>query len=162
MGSIYVVDTNFFIQAHRIAYPLDVVPSFWQKIKRLAEEGKIVSIDKVKNEIYQNEDELKTWCTDNLPENFFQDTSSILGSYSQVVNWAESKRSHYSQAALSEFLDEGEADAWLVSYALHHQVTIITHEISQPEVKRKIKIQEACTPFNVRFINTIDMLRELG
>lgn len=51
MGFEYVVDTNFFIQAHRTAYPLDVFPGFWKKIRDLANARKIISIDKVKKEI---------------------------------------------------------------------------------------------------------------
>lgn len=45
---IYVVDSNFFIEAHRATYPLDVAHSFWNKVKQLAATGKIVSVDKVK------------------------------------------------------------------------------------------------------------------
>lgn len=30
---VYVVDSNFFIEAHRANYPLDVAFSFWYKIK---------------------------------------------------------------------------------------------------------------------------------
>ncbi len=68
--SVYVVDSNFFIQAHRVNYPLDVAFSFWNKVKQLADYGKIISIDKVKQEIYQNEDALKPWCVTNLPRFF--------------------------------------------------------------------------------------------
>lgn len=56
---VYVVDSNFFIQAHRYTYPLDIAFSFWEKVKLLAEAGKIISIDKVKSEIYDKNDSLK-------------------------------------------------------------------------------------------------------
>ena len=42
---LYVIDSNFFIQAHRESYPLDIAFSFWNKVKHLADEGKITSID---------------------------------------------------------------------------------------------------------------------
>ena len=71
--TVFVVDANFFIQAHRSIYPLDVAHSFWNKVKELAQKGKLISIDKVKNEIYSNEDELKGWCEANLPGDFFKD-----------------------------------------------------------------------------------------
>ena len=61
--SNFIVDTNFFIQAHRENYPLDVAPSFWNKVKALALREKLISIDKVRKEIYDYEDELKKWCT---------------------------------------------------------------------------------------------------
>ncbi|MET3114076.1 hypothetical protein AAKU52_001809 [Pedobacter sp. CG_S7] len=54
MAAPFVLDSNFFIQAHRMHYPMDVVPSFWLKIKELAKNGIIVSIDKVKDEIHLN------------------------------------------------------------------------------------------------------------
>ncbi len=65
--AVYVVDTNFFIQAHRANYPLDIVQSYWKAIQQLAIAGKIISIDKVRDEIYRNEDVLKRWCRENLP-----------------------------------------------------------------------------------------------
>ncbi len=49
---IYLVDSNFFIQAHRAIYPLYIATGFWNKVKMLADKGTIFSIDKVKNELY--------------------------------------------------------------------------------------------------------------
>ena len=69
---VYVLDSNFFIQAHRLHYPIDVAFGFWNKVKQLAETGKITSIDKVKNELYDKNDVLETWCVDNLPEDFLR------------------------------------------------------------------------------------------
>lgn len=158
----FVVDSNFFIQAHRATYPLDVAVSFWGKVKQLAIDGKIISIDKVKNEIYQNDDELKKWCVANLPDIFFKDTSQVIQEYTQIVNWAVSRRSHFQQKALDEFLDADEADAWLISYSFANHNTIITQEILQPEKKNKIKIPDACIPFGIHYMNTIEMFRQLG
>jgi hypothetical protein len=45
---VYVLDSNFFIQAHRFHYPIDVAAGFWNKVRQLAEEGRVISIDKVK------------------------------------------------------------------------------------------------------------------
>jgi len=39
---------------------------------------------------------------------------------------------------------------------------IVTHEISQPDRKNRIKIPEPCNHFNVDFFNTIEMFREIG
>ena len=44
---VYVVDSNFFIEAHRANYPLDIAFSFWNKVKDLANSKIIISIDKV-------------------------------------------------------------------------------------------------------------------
>jgi len=161
--SVYVIDSNFFIQAHRMSYPLDIATSFWSKIRQLAHEGKIISIDKVRNEIYDKNDALEDWCTSNLPVDFFKDSSEVMGEYGQVVGWAISKSGHYLTNALNEFLDAEEADAFLVAYALADSANriIVTHEVSRPEMKRKIKIPVPCMDMGVQFINTMDMFRQL-
>ncbi len=161
---VYVVDSNFFIQAHRDSYPLDVVHSFWNKVKQLAHEGKIISIDKVKNEIYDKNDALESWCRKNLPNNFFKDTSKVINEYERVVSWTISMNTQYSKNAIDEFLSADEADAFLIAYALGNPATriIVTQEVSDPKRRNKIKIPEPCKALNIRYIRAIEMFRELG
>jgi hypothetical protein len=161
---VYIVDSNFFIQAHRDTYPLDIAFSFWNKVKQLAFDGKIISIDKVKDEIYDKNDALEFWCKNNLPDDFFKDSSEVINEYKQVTLWAFSRGSHYSQNAINEFLDADEADAFIVAYALGNRATrtIVTQEVSRPEMKSKIKIPEPCNALNVRYIRAMEMFRELG
>jgi hypothetical protein len=158
----FVVDTNFFIQAHRVNYPLDVATSFWIKIRELAERGVLISIDKVHSELNKNNDALTVWCDSNLPESFFKDSSEALAQYGQITRWALSRSDQYLSKALNEFLDADEADAWLVSYALSHKIVLVTQEVSAPLGKAKIKIPDVCIQFGVGYINTIEMLRQLG
>ena len=160
---IYVLDSNFFIQAHRVSYPLDIAYSFWNKVKQLAEEGKIISIDKVKNEIYKNEDSLKKWCVENLPSDFFKDISQVMSAYTEVIEWANTKSIHYTHSAMSEFLNADEADAFIVAYALANKEIriVVTQEISAPSKRNKIKIPEACDALKVHYVNMIGMFREL-
>lgn len=161
--AIYILDSNFFIEAHRKSYPLDVAFSFWNKVKQLASEGKIISIDKVRNELYNKNDDLEKWCRANLPIDFFKNTSTSVSSYSKVCNWAISRDNHYNENALNEFLDADEADAFLVAYTLDdvQNRILVTHEVSDINIKRKIKIPEACNGLNVKFLNIMDMFRGL-
>ncbi len=161
--AIYVVDSNFFIDAHRANYPLDIAYSFWNKIKELADAGTIISIDKVKAELYDKNDALEDWCKANLPQDFFKPTNEFIDEYGRISAWAISMQNHYLPNALNEFLDADEADAFIVAYSLAdsgHRI-IVTQEISQPNRKNKIKIPEACNHFNVQYLKTIEMLREL-
>lgn len=161
----YLLDTNIFIQAHRSTYPLDVVPSFWNKLVELDQQGIIVSIDKVKKEIFEkssHEDELRNWCADHLTSTFFLDSASVIGSYIDVVGWAASQISHYKQSAIDEFLQTDLADPWLIAYAKTHGMTIVTYETSQPERIKSIKIPEPCKHFDIQFVSVIEMFREIG
>jgi hypothetical protein len=164
---VYILDTNIFIQAYRVVYPLDVATTFWAQINILAQRGHLISIDKVENELFTpNPDPLQTWCKDNLPTDFFVSTanSQAMACYSQVVNWVYSKAGHYRPAAINEFLGADEADAFLVAYALADRANrvIVTQETSDPLATKRVKIPEPCNHFGVRFVNTVGMFRELG
>lgn len=159
----YLLDSNFFIQAHRAYYPLDVASSFWAKVAELAKLGTIRSIDKVKIEIYDNsshEDDLKEWCINHLPNDFFLSSGSSISKYAAIAAWAVSSN-HYQQSAIQEFLAPQLADPWLVAYALENNLTIVTYEKSEPNRKSRIKIPEVCNHFDVKYTNTVGMLREL-
>ena len=162
--SVYVIDSNFFIEAHRTSYPLDVASSFWNKVKQLADDGKIISIDKVEKEIYKNEDALKQWCVANLPRGFFVDSSVVMNEYGQVAAWSASRIPPYLPNALAEFLDADEADSHLVAYVLADTTNrvVVTQEKSEPNKINKGKIPDACMALQVRRVNVIDMFRELN
>lgn len=163
--ALFIVDSNFFIEAHRKTYPFDVVPSFWTKIQQLANSGSIYSCDKVHNEICSGKDVLAGWIGSALPASFFKKSSSVLNEYKNVTKWAASS-SHYTSTAISEFLAVDEADAWLVAHAINDsiidEIIVVTHEKSDPMLKKRIKIPEACNKFGLRFMNTIEMFRQLG
>jgi hypothetical protein len=158
----YVIDANVFIQAHREGYPLDVFPSYWQKIALLAHDGKIISLDKVRSEIYKNEDDLKQWCESNLPDDFFKPFES-WDKYGELMRWAGSKlNTPYSQSALNTFMDAKEADAFLIAYAAANGNDIVTREISSPASRSSIKLPDAAQFFGVRTMLPNTMLRELN
>ena len=164
--SLFVADSNFFIEAHRVSYPLDVATGFWSKVKALADRGALMSIDKVRDELYGRRDDLENWMRANLPSTFFQDTSpaNVMSQYAQVAKWANSRSSHYTAQALNEFLSSNEADAYLVAFILSSPADqiLVTHEKSDPARKNKIKIPEACVALGAGYCKPMDMFRQLG
>jgi hypothetical protein len=161
MGPL-IVDSNFFIQAHRDTYPLDVATSFWTKINELAANQRIMSIDKVKAELNRNKDALTVWCDANLPTDFFAPSAPVIAHYAQVINVARFRQPPYNQRALDTFFDADEADAWLIAHALYSRNAIVTHETSQPAKIARVKIPDICAALAIRSITTIEMFRELG
>jgi hypothetical protein len=43
-----------------------------------------------------------------------------------------------------------------------NDAVVVTNEVSAPDAKRKVPLPDLCQQFNIRCINTFDMLRELG
>ena len=159
----YIIDTNCFIQAHPASYPLDVAHSFWIKFKLMADEGKIISIDKVKKELFKNDDSLKDWCSKNLPQDFFKEfSSSAMPEYAKLSYWANSHK-QYKPSAKAVFLDSERADAFLAAYASldSSKLVVVTQEVSAPDSKTNIKLPDACNEVHVHCVNLMQMFREL-
>jgi len=142
----------------------DIATSFWNKVSLLAKTGKIISIDKVKDEIYNKNDSLEDWCRSNLPDNFFKDSAEVMAEYGSVVAWAMSMNHHYLPNALNEFMDVDEADAFLIAYTLADSSNrkLVTQEVSAPQRKNKIKMPDCCDSLGVIHTSTIEMFRQLG
>lgn len=159
----YLLDSNVFIQAHRMHYPFDVVPGFWEKLIDLADRGLIISIDKVRKEIIykpSDPDVLGEWCLNSLQNDFFASSEDCVGEYGEIVNWVNSN-SQYDQSAKDEFMATDLADSWLIAYAKRYDCILVTYEISAPGSKKKIKIPDPCRHFGISCITPIEMFREL-
>ena len=120
--------------------------------------GKIYSIDKVRDELMEGEDELKQWAKD-LDKGFFKDIDNSASSkLEQISEWVRSK--NYKPAAKNIFFTN--ADCFIVSYALAHGYTVVTNEVTDPKSKRKIKIPDVCMGVGVNCIQLHTMLRDEG
>jgi hypothetical protein len=61
----------------------------------------------------------------------------------------------YPRNKSEEFLSG--SDPWVIAYALRHAGTVVTQESSSR--KRKVRIPVVCQEFNVRCIDTFEMLK---
>lgn len=163
MSLVYVIDSSVFIQAHRSRYPLDVAIGFWVKLKELAHAGLLVSIDKVKGELFGKNDDLEMWCGENLPSSFFRKTDDYLREYRNVIGWANERSLQYNEKALADFMQAHSADAFLVAYCLNEikARVLVTQESGAPKSKSIIKIPDCCQSLGVEHKNTIAMFRAL-
>lgn len=123
MAPPFLLDANIFIEAAQRYYAFDLVPTFWQALIDLAESGQLLSIDRVKDELTNTDDDLARWAK--------QEFASV-------------------------------ADGWLVAYAKAHECTVVTHEQSHKDSKRRIYIPDVCQAFSVKYTDPYAMLRSLG
>ncbi len=150
----YLLDTNIFIQARNLHYGFDFCPAFWEWLLAQNSAGIVASIDKVADELIAHGDDLSAWAKAHGSEFFLPPDEPVVPALSRVSAWTNEQ--NYERAAISTFLQV--ADYWLVSHALAHHCTVVTHEVPSVSV-RKIKIPNACIGLTVSCITPYEMLR---
>ena len=150
----YLLDANVFIQAKNLHYGFDFCPAFWEWLIIENGHGKVISIEKVKDELHAGGDELSTWASNRGKAFFLPPDDAILPALGKVSDWANGQ--NYESAAVATFLQV--ADYWLVAHSLAHNDIIVTHEVPS-ESTRKIKIPNACIGLKLQCISPYEMLR---
>ncbi len=159
-AATYILDANVFIEAARRYYAFDIAPPFWESLVYHAANGRIQSIDRVKQELERGKDELATWATAQFSDAFAStDEEDIIESYSEVMTWVQAQE-QFSDAAKADFATG--ADGWLVAYARCKGLKVVTHELPATDARRKVPIPNVCDAFGVNYGDTFEMLRELG
>lgn len=159
----YLLDANVFIEANRRYYAFPICPGFWAALVSHHGSGSVWSIDRVKDELVDSKDELSNWVRDDVPPAAFLSTndSVVVARYAEVIGWAMAQP-QFLAAAKAEFADAKDADAWLVAYASVNGLTLVTHETLDEQIRRKVKLPNACREFGVPYLNTFDMLKDLA
>ena len=154
----YVLDADVFIQAHRMHYAFDICPGFWNALDRQFRIGSVCSIDRVKEELVGEGDELADWVSNTIPTTFFKGTADqhVVNAFGEMAQWAHGQE-QFTDAAKTAFLDG--VDGWLVAYAYANNLSVVTHEAFAPHVKKNVKIPNVCVEFDVPYCNTFEMLR---
>ena len=152
---MYLLDANVFITAKNTHYGLDFAPAFWDWIAQAHAGGTVFTIDEVKKELDAGADELKTWAKAQ-PASFFVKPDATTTPYLKPLSdWVNA--SDFTPAAKAEFLNS--PDYFLVAQARGLGYTLVTHEKSEPESKKKVKIPDACIALGVRSCLPWPMLR---
>jgi len=155
----YLLDANIFIEAAKRYYAFDIAPGFWRKLEQLAEESRVCSVDRVQRELMKSNDQLATWAKKQFSTAFLAtDEPEVVTEYQQVMRWV-SAQGQFFDAAKDEFASG--ADGWLIAYAKARAYVVVTDELLNPSIKRRVPNPNVCHAFGVRCVNTFGMLREL-
>ncbi|NNM64638.1 MAG: DUF4411 family protein [Burkholderiales bacterium] len=150
----YLLDANVFIQAKNLHYGLDFCPAFWDWLIDQQAADRVLSIDKVADEIAAGADELNDWVRDHGNGLFVKTGAAVAAQFGAVSAWATQQQ--YEPAAIHTFLQV--ADFYIVAHALADGHVVVTHEVPANSVKR-IKIPNACIGLGLRFMTPYEMLR---
>lgn len=155
---MYLIDSNVLIEAKNRYYAFDIAPGFWAWLDRAHQQSLACSIEAVRTELIQGNDELARWANDN-PTFFRPLDQGTTQHFSGLTTWAHSQ--NFTQAALATFTGN-HADYLLVAYAREHQHTVVTHERSSPNARKRVLIPDACAAMGISSIDTFQMLRQTG
>ncbi|MFI9805055.1 DUF4411 family protein [Streptomyces sp. NPDC052301] len=152
---MFLVDSNVLIEAKNRYYAFDIAPGFWAWLDYAHASHIACSIEPVRDELFEREDELARWARSHA--DFFRPIDEVATShFAPLTSWAQSRM--YTAAALTEFLTNA-ADFFLVAYATAHKHTLVTHEQPRPEARKRVLIPDACRAMGVTYMNTFMMLR---
>ncbi len=134
---LFVLDTNVFVGGHNDYYAPDFCPAFWDFIPQYFHAGRLISIDRVFDEITKPSD-LVEWAQ-NAPNGLFAFTgdSPTVTAYTTIVDWVQNNP-QFNPAAKSKFATV--ADGWLVAYAKACNALVVTHEAEHPEAKSRVPL----------------------
>jgi hypothetical protein len=159
----YLIDSNVFITASRGFYSFAFGSAFWDFLLQEAQNNRVASIDKVLDEINKGNDELKSWANKKFSDYFLNTkTEQVLEQYARLMQWAETERA-YKQIAIDEFMEEDNADTWLIAYAMTDpkEYKLVTFEKPNNDIKRKIPIPNVCKHFQIGYCDLYEMLKDL-
>lgn len=161
MSNKFLLDANAFIEAKDRYYGFDICPGYWSSLLAQHDSKRLFSIDRIADELNEQDDVVKQWIENKVPATFFKKTEdqAVIDKFQEMVNWVYSQP-QFTDAAKTEFASV--ADGWVIAYAAVNGLVVVTHEQFAPEAKRKVPMPNVCVEFDVNYVDTFSMLRELG
>ena len=160
--AVFVLDSDVFIAAKNAYYEFDICPGFWQALIRGNADGRLRSIDRIRNELLlgRKEEDPVRWVEDDVPAAFFHDsnTEDVSSAYADVMLWVQ-RSAQYFDRAKAKFATE--ADGWLVAYSMVYGTVVVTNEQPRPDSRNRVLLPDVCAQFNVPATDTFSLLREL-
>lgn len=153
---MYLLDSDVFIQAKNMHYGFDIVPAWWDWLQAAHEAGRVFTVQACRDEVIAGADELAEWMAARPSTFTLKPGVADQLALRRVAQWAEDAE-QYRPGAVSSFLAAG--DYFLVSQALSHGYTVVTHETPAPQAQKRIKIPDACEALGVSWLPPWRMLR---
>lgn len=157
--SKYLLDSNIFIQSKNLHYRFSFCGNFWILLQDMHATGMVFTVKVVKQELLKTKDELSDWIR-SLPKEMFLDHWNAFDEWITVTEYPRICGHPYFDYALEEFANEYEADAWLIAYAKKYGYTIVTNEVRNPDMKRKVPLYDIAEAFSVPCITLFDFLEK--
>ncbi len=156
----YLLDTNVFIEAKNRYYAFAICPGFWDWMDHIMGKGDVLSIELVRDEMLESDDDLAKWIRARKSEPWFlkQDDDATQGHFKRIAAAVQS--GSYTDGAKQEFLRG--ADAWVVAKAKASGAAVVPLEVRDPSSKKRVPLPNVCDFEGVECVNTFEVLPRLG
>ena len=99
----YVIDSDVLITAKNLYYAFDICPGFWKSLVHHHHEGRVFSIDRVRNELLagRKTEDLAVWVRKDLPSSFFlaaESDAAVVNAYARIMEWAQDHPDYFGSA----------------------------------------------------------------
>ena len=154
---VYWLDANVLIQASRGPYRIDRVPPFWIFIDQQLQQGNLRAPKMVYDELTDGNDRLAQWCKQRRKYLSVTASRDVQKCYRDIATYVQANA---TVARTHEFLRG--ADGWVIAHAMDMGTSgiVVTQEATRRQ-HGKVRIPAICSVFNVKCINTYDMLEAL-
>ena len=153
------LDSNVFIEGRKGPYGFDIAPRFWKLLDELIDDNVLACPMLVYGELQDGQDDLAIWGRAHRISGLFVEADRhVQEAYRKVIGYVTQ---HYpDNQARRRFLSR--ADPWVIAHALANNCTVVTLEAKVPANSQQVKIPNVCDNLGTRWINTYQLLRELG
>lgn len=149
----YCIDTSALIHGWVRAYPIDVLPTFWDRLEELIKLEELVAPMDVLIELEKKEgDTLLNWCKEREDmfveiDQYQQEIKEIMANYPKLVDTAKGKSG---------------ADPMVIAMAKwgFPSYCVVTEE--RGGSLKKPKMPWVCGQEDIRSINLLQLIRDLG
>ena len=137
---------------------MDVAPGFWEQLEVLGRDGTVIISAEVVKELEKRDDDLLAWVKERafMHKESEEDVQAVVGDVLAVeVN-------EHNPPLVDPDRPDSDGDVWVIALAKARDATVISQECSAPLAKKKAKIPDVCSILEVRCLNLLAFMREVG
>ena len=168
MAEKFLLDSNIFITPHRLYYPFDFAPGFWEQLEEKLRLENVSVLDIVVSEVSKLEDELSSWISGLEDfETVSIKSASIVANYGKVLSYIQ-QSDVYREEALRNWARGDIADPWLIAVAMDTGATIITEEktagggLNKNNPSRNAKLPDVAEHFGIKCETLFYFMRQMN
>lgn len=153
MPARYSIDTSSLVAAWAERYPIDVFPSFWDRLAALIAAGELVACREVLRELERRDTALHDWCRVHdgfameIDDPMQEHVIEIMGKYQKFVD---------------ERTGKSAGDPFVIALAMRHNPGLVVVTEENGGTAQRPKIPFVCQQEDVVCINLLQLIREQG